>query len=108
MTNHGQHADQPEFKVEDEIDLLFGRANPNPTREGCPTPDVLKALSRREFPIEDTGYDHLARCSPCFRQFRAFQQLDAAKRVATTRSRLWWVIGAIVAVISMALWLAIG
>ena len=86
MTNDdGQHADLPEFRVDDEIDLLFGRANPNPSREGCPPGDVLQALSRRERPIEDPGYEHLAKCSPCYREFRAFQQADAAKRVCNER-----------------------
>jgi hypothetical protein len=35
-----------------ELDEVFRRANPNPTREGCPPP-VLVALSRRERPIGD-------------------------------------------------------
>ena len=56
MTNHGQDADQPEFKVEDEIDLLFGRGNPNPTRvRDAPLRDVPKALSRRALPPEHPG-----------------------------------------------------
>ncbi len=108
MTNSDQRPDTPGYEVDDEMDLLFGRANPNPARSGCLSTDVLKALSRKERSITDPGYEHLAQCSPCYREFRGFQQADAAKRVATTRSRLWWVIGAIVVVISITLWLAIG
>jgi hypothetical protein len=94
MTNDRQRADQPEFKVDDEIDLLFGRANPNPSREGCPPSEVLLALSRRERPMEDPAYEHLAKCSPCFREFRAFQQADGVTRAITARSRLRWTVAA--------------
>lgn len=62
------------FIVEDEIDEVLGRANPNPKREGCPARDVLIALSRRERPIGDPSYEHLVRCSPCYREVRALQQ----------------------------------
>jgi hypothetical protein len=62
------------FIAEDEIDEVLGRANPNPKREGCPARDVLIALSRRERPIGDPSYEHLVRCSPCYREVRTLQQ----------------------------------
>ena len=51
---------QLELRCRESVELrkallvIAGMGNPNPTREGCPTRDVLKALSRRELPIEDT------------------------------------------------------
>lgn len=61
------------FKSEDEIDEVFAGANPNPARIGCPPRDVLTAIARKELPIDDPAHDHLANCSPCYREFRALQ-----------------------------------
>jgi hypothetical protein len=73
--------DQPtKLRHPDEIDEIFGRANPNPTREGCPSKDVLTALSRRERPLDDPGYVHLTRCSPCYLEVRAMQEARAHQR----------------------------
>jgi hypothetical protein len=62
MTNGGQRPDPSGFRIENEMDLLFGRAHPNPTRVGCPPPELLKKLARRELPIDDPAYDHFAKC----------------------------------------------
>ena len=78
MTNGGQRPDPSGFRIENEMDLLFGRAHPNPTREGCPPPELLRRLARRELPIDDPAYDHFAKCSPCYQELRALQQADAA------------------------------
>jgi hypothetical protein len=49
----------------------------------------LIALSRRERPIGDPAYEHLLKCSPCYREFRALQQSGVSKR-ADTRPRVVW------------------
>jgi hypothetical protein len=105
MTNPDQRPDTPGFEVDDEMDLLFGRANPNPTRSGCPSTDVLKALSRKERPIADPGYDHLAQCSPCYREFRGFQQAGARAR-AHRRRRLLAAAAAIL-IVGVVSWTAL-
>jgi hypothetical protein len=105
MTNRGQR-DDVGFLVEDEIDLLFLRGNPNPTREGCPPRDALRALARRPGSIHDPAYGHLAGCSPCFREFRAWQQIDAARRA--TRHRRRRLIVAVAILLSLALAIAWG
>lgn len=40
---------------------------PNPERVGCPPEDRLTAFARdpRAFPVLDTIFDHVGRCSPC-------------------------------------------
>jgi hypothetical protein len=79
MANDGQHSDPLRFKIENEMDLLFGRAHPNPAREGCPPRDLLVSLSRRELPIGDPAYDHLSKCSPNawpLRRFRRFREVS--------------------------------
>ena len=78
MTNGGQRPDPLGFRIENEMDLLFGRAHPNPTRVGCPPPELLKRLARRELPIDDPAYDHFAKCSPCYQELRALQVADGS------------------------------
>jgi hypothetical protein len=87
MTNGGQRPDPLGFRIENEMDLLFGRAHPNPTREGCPPPELLRRLARRELPIGDPAYDHFAKCSPCYKELRTLQQADAAKLAAVAKRR---------------------
>jgi hypothetical protein len=76
----------PEFKPEDEIDELFARANANPARTGCPPRNVLVALARKQRPIGDPAYEHLAKCSPCYLEMRQIQQQDRVRR----RTRVIW------------------
>src|SRR5262245_39429437 len=110
MTNDGQRSDHLRFRIENEMDLLLGRAHPNPTREGCPPRELLVSLSRRELPIGDPAYDHLSKCSPCYQEVRAFQQADAAAlTAAVTRRRLIYGAAAAILVLSIAgSWLALG
>ncbi len=62
------------FRPEDEIDEVFARANPNPTRTGCPGNDVLVSAARRALPIDHPAFEHLAGCSACYQEFRQLQQ----------------------------------
>jgi hypothetical protein len=102
MTHDGQRPDPLRFQIENEMDLLLGRAHPNPTREGCPPRELLMSLSRREFPIGDPAYDHLSKCSPCYQEVRALQQAHAAAlTAAVTRRRLMY--AAAVAVVVLAI-----
>ena len=104
MTNGGQRPNTSGFRIETEMDLLFGRAHPNPTREGCPPPELLKKLARRELPIDDPAYDHFAKCSPCYQELRVVQQERAQKTVSLSRKRIAY--GAAIAVVAMiAAWL---
>jgi hypothetical protein len=62
-----------------EIDRLFEGANPNPDRRDCPSAEVIWSLARKQAPIGDPAYEHLTRCSPCYRDFRELQ-IAAARR----------------------------
>lgn len=98
MNSHDQRPGAPEYEVDDEMDVLLGRGFPNPAREGCPPVDVVRELARKGRPITDAGYEHLAQCSPCYREFRGFQQADRrAHAAAGARQR--WVLAAAAAVI---------
>jgi hypothetical protein len=58
----------------DPIREFFLKANPNPAREGCPGERVLRAIAANELPESDPARLHLASCSPCFAEFRAFKE----------------------------------
>jgi len=104
MTNGGQRPDPSGFRIENEMDLLFGRAHPNPTRVGCPPPELLKSLARRELPIDDPAYDHFAKCSPCYQELRALQQADAATAATLKRRRAMLAAAAILALAVAGSW----
>ena len=108
MTNDGQRSDPLRFRIENEMDLLLGRAHPNPAREGCPPREMLFSLSRRELPIGDPAYDHLSKCSPCYQEFRALQQRDAAARTsAARRKRLAYAAAAVLVLAVAGSWFAL-
>ena len=108
MTNGGQRPDPLGFRIENEMDLLFGRAHPNPTREGCPPPELLRRLARRELPIGDPAYDHFAKCSPCYKELRTVQQADAAKLAAGVKRRQMMIAAAaVLAVAIVGSWFAL-
>jgi hypothetical protein len=48
---------------------------PNPERIDCPGPEFLKKLAydRKSIPLNDPSLTHVARCSPCFREFAEFR-----------------------------------
>jgi hypothetical protein len=108
MTNGAQRPDPSGFQIENEMDLLFGRAHPNPTREGCPSGDMLMRLARRELPIGDPAYDHFAKCSPCYQELRVIQQADAARLAAAVRrKRLTYAAAAVVVLAIAGSWFAL-
>jgi hypothetical protein len=107
MANNPNHLDSSDFMLADEIDELFGGANPNPDRIGCPAREVLSLLSRRERPIDDPAYEHLASCSPCYQEFRALQLGRGSPRGLSRPSRIRWVaaIAAVLVFVAVATWL---
>ncbi len=104
MTNGGQRPDPTDFRIENEMDLLFGRAHPNPAREGCPPPELLRRLARRELPIGDPAYDHFAKCSPCYKELRTLQQAEAARLSTARRRRTMLAAAAVVALAIGGTW----
>lgn len=66
---------------------------PNPERIGCPGPDFLKRLAtdRKSIPASDPRLRHVARCSPCFREFVEYR--DAARRKLVTRRAVLGIAG---------------
>jgi hypothetical protein len=58
---------------------------PNPERIGCPGSEFLKRLAtdRKSIDLNDPALTHVARCSPCFREFAGYR--DKVKRKTLTR-----------------------
>jgi hypothetical protein len=91
----------------DEIDLLFGRSNPNPDRTGCPPPETIDALARRALPMDHAGYAHLTECSPCYEEFVGFLEDADAGEVAnpfTRRAIGWTAVVAVVVLLAAGSW----
>ena len=79
----------------DDLDEVLGRANPNPERIGCPPRETLVALAQRALPMEDPAYQHLLKCSPCYREVRALQASAIAPTpVSSGRPAAWLAIAA--------------
>jgi hypothetical protein len=105
MASRGNRIESHDFIVRDEIDELFGEANPNPDRTGCPPQDVLSALARHARPIDDPAYEHLSRCSPCYREFRELQEQAATAPPMPRRTIRRWIAAAVILVlVATGLW----
>lgn len=100
MSSH-QHGELARLKKRDEIDEVFGRAHPNPDRIGCPSHDVLVALARRERPMGDPAYGHLAECSPCYLEVRALKE---AADLTRRRMLVWAASAALIVGTGSAAW----
>lgn len=112
MANDARRDAEPEFKAENEVDLLLGGANPNPTREGCPPSEKLIALARRQVPVGDPVGEHVSKCSPCYREMRAIQQAEGIRPADERRpARSWWPAAAaavLVVAAGLVAWLVYG
>jgi hypothetical protein len=92
MAANADRFDWRDVAGSDELDELFGAANPNPERVGCPPAETLTALARRERPMDDPAYVHLTQCSPCYCEFRLLQQQDvpsSARGLLRSRAARW-------------------
>jgi hypothetical protein len=104
MAEERQAGKSPEFTPEDEIDELFARANANPTRVGCPTREVLSELAHKRRPISDPAYEHLAKCSACYREFRAFQQAATTHTMSFRKAAWVAAAAAVIIIVAGAAW----
>lgn len=99
MTSSGPDDAFSKLNPRDEIDELFGRANPNPDRIGCPSREVLIALARKQRPIGDPAWEHLIKCSPCYLEVRGFQEAAKTARRRTLLRMTGWITAAAAVVV---------
>ena len=64
----------------DPIEEAYLHGHPNPERHECPGLEVLRQLAANELPVSHPARLHIANCSPCFQEFRAFQRQMAGER----------------------------
>lgn len=69
----------------DPIEQAYLYGHPNPKRIDCPDNDVLRGLANKQLPISHPARKHIVRCSPCWREFREFEQRPAAQ----SKRRRW-------------------
>src|SRR3954453_2892529 len=60
---------------------------PNPERKGCPGSEFLQRLAtdRASIDLDDPRLNHIARCSPCYREFLSYRK-SAQTRSLTRRA----------------------
>ena len=82
------------------------RHYPNPERIGCPGPDVLKQVAREEQPYENSHWEHIQHCSPCYKEFLELRR-EFKRQRATAQKLRWAAAIAALLVVAMApfLWL---
>lgn len=93
--------ENPSREEEARILAMFEQAAlndyPNPDRIGCPGSAFLKRLARhrRSIPITHPDLTHVARCSPCFREFSEYrrQAAQASRRLRRTMAAVVIVVG---------------
>src|ERR1039457_1989876 len=64
----------------DPLEEVFLHASPNPSRIGCPSQEIIQAIARRNLPLSHEAFAHLAGCSECFREVKAYQLRAAGRR----------------------------
>jgi len=60
---------------------------PNPDRKNCPGTSVLHAIATKRISMVDPAHEHVARCSPCFRE------LMDMRRTLQRRRMFFWAMG---------------
>jgi hypothetical protein len=103
-------ADEPREPTPDELKRVLQEAvlrnYPNPDRVGCPGSQVLKEVANRRLPFEDSHWDHIYHCSPCYREFLDFRREFRRKRIIN-RGLTWSTIAAAAVIVAFvfAWWL---
>jgi hypothetical protein len=76
--------DEPREPTPEELKRVLQEAvlrnYPNPDRVGCHGSDVLRKVAKQRLPFEDSHWDHIYHCSPCYREFLDFRREFRRKR----------------------------
>ena len=59
--------------TEEQFQQMFREAvlrhYPNPERKGCLDSPIITAIAQQPLPHEDSRWEHISHCSPCYREF---------------------------------------
>ena len=86
--------------LQSALESVVLTAFPNPERKDCPGRETLRAIARKRLPMRDPVGDHVARCSPCFRELQEIRSEVRHKYV------LWSVATATASILIVAVVLA--
>ena len=95
-----EDGERDQAPVDREVDWFFKNASPNPDRVDCLSEETLRQLAQRSRPISDPGYEHLSHCSPCYQQFRRYQNERPAVVKPRTFNKFLAIAAGIVVVIA--------
>lgn len=73
MTKSRLHPKPRDTQFDRLLHEIFSRANPNPSRFGCPSTAALFELANGRRDLKDPRWEHLTKCSPCYRDFMAMR-----------------------------------
>lgn len=82
---------------------VFRSGFPNPRRSGCPSPEVLRAATRKKHGGEDREivFEHLTCCSPCFADYEGLLRMEKLSR----NLKLLALCASLLITVGVALWL---
>ncbi len=82
---------------------IFAENFPNPTREGCPSQQVLRAMAfrHRQLSITAAPIDHLTICSPCFQEYSRYRKQAQQRTILSGAIAA----AAVLAIIGTGLWI---
>lgn len=60
-------------REQDPLEQFFLTGNPNPNRIGCPSQDILQSVARRKLDVPKEVFAHLAQCSECSVDAKAYR-----------------------------------
>jgi hypothetical protein len=76
-------------EIRDLLQQAVLRDYPNPDRKGCMGTEVVREVAQRQLAIQDAAWEHIKRCSPCYREFLDFRaELAAARKRLVRRNRV--------------------
>jgi hypothetical protein len=87
---------QDDGPTEEEFKYMLQQAvlqhYPNPEREGCLDSTAIQDIARQRLPNEDSEWEHISHCSPCYREFldNRDQFLETQARVKARRRKVVW------------------
>lgn len=82
---------------------VFRSGFPNPRRSGCPSPEVLRAVTRKKQGAEESEivFEHLTCCSPCFADYEGLLRKEKLSR----NLKLLALCASLLITVGVALWL---
>jgi hypothetical protein len=83
---------------------VFRSGFPNPRRSGCPSPEVLRAVTRKKQGVEESEivFEHLTCCSPCFADYEGLLRKEKLSR----NLKLLALCASLLITVGVALWLS--